>query len=186
MLCEITSDQVNAAGTVVAGVAAVASAWFAHTSKRASDASAANLAEALSATIVPDVTTGGVYQHAGSNPLRAYVSIGNRVDFDARKVEVEVLRRDGRRFTSERDVLRKIDEPISVEIGELDGPTLEGYEFLIVNRVTIRFSDDRELARYERTEEYAHLTEPPGVPTVREHRLSPNRGPFYRQPGRLA
>jgi hypothetical protein len=115
----------------------------------------------------------------------AFIAVNNDADFLARDIEVEVIRRDGRRFTGARDLLRKDDSPLIVDIGELDDPTDGGWEFLVVATVTIRFSDERKLARYERVEDYAHLSEPPGVASYSEHRLWPAPGPFLRQSLRL-
>jgi hypothetical protein len=176
---------VTAVATALAAIAASISAIASWRAARSSAKTSEHATEALATTIVPGVRTRGTYQSDDRQPPVAFVAVNNDVDFLARDVEVEVIRRDGRRFTGTRDLLRKDDLPLTVEIGELNLPTAAGAEFLAVATVTIRFSDERKLARYERVEDYAHLSEPPGVPNVSEHRLWPAPGPFLRQPARL-
>jgi len=177
---------VTAIGTAIAAIAACVSAMASSRAAASSAKTSEHATEALATTIVPGVGARGVYQHEGTNPPEAYVAVNNDVDFLARDIEVEVIRRDGRRFKGERDLLRHDDQPLVVEIGELDASTPSGNEFLVVATVTTRFSDERKLARYERVEQYGHLTEAPATPDVSEKRLWPSPGPFLRQPARLS
>jgi hypothetical protein len=176
---------VTALGTAAAAIFAGFSAFASWRAASASATSSERATQALATTIVPGVRTRGIYQHKGSLPPLAYVAVNNDVDFMARDVEVEVVMRDGRRFTGGRDFLRKDDLPLIVEIGQLNGPTQPGSEFLAVGRITIRFSDEHMLARYERVEDYSHLSEPPCEPIATEDRLWPTPGPFFRQPAVL-
>jgi hypothetical protein len=162
---------VTAIGTMLAAVAACISALASWKAAKSSATTSEHATEALAATILPRVRTRGTYQRESGHLPVAFVAVSNDVEFPARDIEVEVVRRDGRRFVNRRDILEKDDDPIVIEIGELGEPTPDGWTFLLVGRVTIRFSDERKLARYERVEDYTRLSEPPGVPTVSERRL---------------
>jgi hypothetical protein len=128
---------VTAVATALAAIAASISAIASWRAARSSAKTSEHATEALATTIVPGVRTRGTYQSDDRQPPVAFVAVNNDVDFLARDVEVEVIRRDGRRFTGTRDLLRKDDLPLTVEIGELNLPTAAGAEFLAVATVTI-------------------------------------------------
>jgi hypothetical protein len=143
---------VTALGTAVAALAAGASAVASWRAAKSSAKTSEHATEALATTIVPGVRSRGVYQYGESDLLIAYVAVDNDVDFLARDIDVEVGRRDGRRFKGACDLLRRDDQPLIVDIAELTSATPPGSEFLVVSRITIQFSDERRLARYERIE----------------------------------
>lgn len=75
---------------------------------------------------------------------------------------------------------RRSDDTLEMDIGLIPPDTLEGYEGLVLKEVRIRFSDERKLASYERTEDYSAVIEPPVVAASSEERISPTRGPLIR------
>lgn len=178
---------IGAAGAVVAAAAAVSQAASARRSASDAKSTEARATEAIATLTAPFVATRGVYQRRDSNGrLGAYAAVNNNFDFEARDVKVEVVLRNGPTFRSERALLRRDnDPPLEVWLGGIKDPTAAGSEFLVVASIRIEFSDARNLARYERIEEYGHLSESPGVPIVTERRMHPNPGPFMRPPGML-
>jgi hypothetical protein len=130
--------------------------------------------EGLANTIKPSVRTRGVYQRQRDSRLIAFAVIVNVSQWDATDVTVKVRRRDDRVFDDSKAWLRPEGsaDRLEIEIGEIDTPTLGGYEFLVVADIVIRFKDDRRIGSYECVEDYSSLTEPPGAPEVTERRLS--------------
>ena len=175
-------EVLTALGTVAAAAFGAVSATAAWLAARASARTSREATEALANTIVPRPRVQGVYKRQSNGTSVGHVVIANDLSYPAADVDVRVTRRDGRHFEKQVRSMagRYSDDTLEIDIGPIAPDTLEGYEALVVREVRIRFSDERKLAGYERTEDYSAVTEPPAVPAVSEERISPTRGPLIR------
>lgn len=175
-------EVVAALATVLSAIAGAVGAIAAWRSASASRRTSQQAAEALANTIIPQVRSRGVYGRAEGERLEADVVIANDAPFPAQDVHVTVERRDGHRFEATRRWMRANDEVLIVAIGAIAGGTNAGYEALVLDRVIIRFTDERGIATYERRENFSRLTEPPCDPEWTEVRIAPTQGPLVRMP----
>jgi hypothetical protein len=140
-----------ATATVVAAVAAALGAGAAWRSARASVATSRDAMEALALGIRPRLEA-----LAGTLPPKYFVIVRNPSDFDATDIDVEVVRRDGQVFrtTSERLAAGHGRPPGETDFLRAEaGPEpkgIMGTEEEAFERIVVRYSDGRGIARYER------------------------------------
>jgi hypothetical protein len=151
-------EVVGIVGTVVGGVGAAVgaiAAWKA--ASRSAEASQVAL-DALALGVKPSLTARLTWL-VGEESEGPIVEVTNESDWDAIDVHVEVFRKDGQRFKdstqrlpARRNVQTEDEEIMYVSMGDID-PQDPGYEIggleLFAERACVRFSDYRDIARYE-------------------------------------
>lgn len=144
-----------ATATVVAAIAAALGAGAAWRSARASVATSRDAMEALALGIRPRLEAAPTHLMAGTLPPQYFVMVRNPSDFDATDIDVEVVRRDGQVFrtTSERLAAGHGRPPGETDFLRAEaGPEPKGIMGTkeTFERIVVRYSDGRGIARYER------------------------------------
>lgn len=176
------AGAIEVVGALSAAVAAVAGALGALAAWRSASASAATSKDALEALalgIRPKLTGNYAHLQEGGRPPRVGFMIRNTSRFDARDVDVDVLRRDGQTVRSHCELIRANESPgdppssewFVAEVGTV-GVHTNADEFL--HTVTLTYSDGREIARWQKRYEWTE-THGDGVVTRGYNGLEPER-----------
>lgn len=171
-MAPVNWDAFSGIAQAVAAVAAAVAAGAAWRAAVTSERTSRQSSEALALIERPTLQTRGVYAEDVDGRVVGTVYIANPGRWDARDVVVEVRMREGHTFRDQADWLRADAPPLRVQLDEFPRGILGGYEALLIDSITIRFSDHRRTATYERREDYSQLTEPPCVPATSEERIS--------------
>lgn len=150
-----------AVATVSAAMAAAVSAYASWRSAKASVATGQDAMEALALGIRPRLEASPPQPPMpGQTPgqaARLGVIVTNPSDFDAADIEVEVRRRDGQVLNTRAGRLpashgqraQEFRDAISADAGDPPTSVFDPWGMSVIERVVVRYSDHRDIARYE-------------------------------------
>jgi hypothetical protein len=106
--------------------------------------------EALALAMKPRIEAGLTISQVGGSPPRSSFMVNNVSDFDAMEVDVEVCRRNGRRYHSHTERLAAHSQGANGFPADIGEPTaVYEADMKLFERVVVRYSDARGIARYE-------------------------------------